>query len=271
MQRSVRELCGLHILARGGYTGSKQRVYPTSLRVVVDEADGRFEASCRREAIHVPLADRCCADFISQVRSRGEQYVRENRVHFQTVYDDAVAVAVSGDSGEYEVLLDWSEARKGFVEATCTCPYFEDHGLCKHIWATIRKADAQGIGPRNGKRRLSVLEGDLDDKEDEGAADFWDSDDDDDDSYEGKGAVAPPRAAGPRPRGNRGRLPLGGINWRPSSTTATPRSPRMRAYLRPRRHARHGTYSTSPRVTRPVESRFGSSSGKPRWMGNSAS
>ncbi|MGO8751936.1 MAG: SNF2-related protein [Thermoguttaceae bacterium] len=145
----------------------------------------------------MPLADRCCADFISQVRSRGEQYVRENRVHFQTVYDDAVAVAVSGDSGEYEVLLDWSEARKGFVEATCTCPYFEDHGLCKHIWATIRKADAQGIGPRNGKRRLSVLEGDLDDKEDEGAADFWDSDDDDDDSYEGKGAWRAATRSGP--------------------------------------------------------------------------
>ena len=62
--------------------------------------------------------------------------------------------------------------RSGIVESSCTCPYFEDRGPCKHIWATMLAADARGLGPRAGSRKLSVLtpesdEWDLDDEPDE--------------------------------------------------------------------------------------------------------
>jgi superfamily II DNA or RNA helicase len=120
----------------------------------------------------MPFADRCSLDFEPQVQSRGQRYFHERRVRLGSTDGETVRAAVAGSSGDYEVLLDWSDARNGIVESSCTCPYFEDQGLCKHIWATMLAADARGLGPRAGSRKLSVLtpdsdEWDLDDEADE--------------------------------------------------------------------------------------------------------
>ncbi len=124
----------------------------------------------------MPFADRCSLEFESQVQSRGQRYFHEGRVQLGSKDGETVRAAVAGSSGDYEVLLDWSDARNGIVESSCTCPYFEDCGPCKHIWATMLAADAGGLGPRAGSRKLSVLtpepdDGDLDDE-----ADDWEED-----------------------------------------------------------------------------------------------
>jgi len=124
----------------------------------------------------MPFADRCSLEFEPQVQSRGRRYFHERRVRLRSADGETVRAAVAGSSGDYEVLLDWSDARSGIIESSCTCPYFEDRGPCKHIWATMLAADAGGLGPRAGSRNLSVLtpepdEGDLDDE-----ADDWEED-----------------------------------------------------------------------------------------------
>jgi len=151
----------------------------------------------------MPFANRCSFEFKSDVKTRGEQYYREDRVQLATVASHRVAAVVSGGSGDYEVVVDWSENERSYVEASCTCPYFDDHGLCKHIWATMLDADAKGIGPRRGSGQLTVFEADSD--EDDDQDDDWepeydlldepddddqdddDQDDDDQDDDEGPG------------------------------------------------------------------------------------
>lgn len=50
-------------------------------------------------------------------------------------------------SRRYDVRLDLPASRgKGRLVAQCTCPYFDQGDLCKHIWATILQADADGWG-----------------------------------------------------------------------------------------------------------------------------
>ena len=99
------------------------------------------------------LADRCIHHFNSGIRSRGEQYVRENRVSMLSVGQNELRAMVRGDSeAAYEVVLDWEFSREQLA-VCCTCPYYDEHAICKHIWATILTADAANIGPR-GKHRL---------------------------------------------------------------------------------------------------------------------
>jgi hypothetical protein len=120
----------------------------------------------------MPFADRCSLEFDPQVQSRGKRYFHEGRVHLGSADGEIVRAAVAGSSGDYEVVLDWSDACSGTVESSCTCPYFVDQGPCKHIWATLLAADARGFGPRAGSGKLSVLTAE---------SDGWDLDDEPDD------------------------------------------------------------------------------------------
>ena len=111
--------------------------------------------------------DRCLLDFDPGVVARGAAYFRQGRIVPGPAINDALLAIVKGTSGAYQVLLDWSDVSSGIVEAACTCPYFDDVGLCKHIWATMLAADARGLGPRSGRQRLTAVEtdppdGDLD-------------------------------------------------------------------------------------------------------------
>jgi hypothetical protein len=87
----------------------------------------------------------------SEVRQRGASYFREGRVSLTSREAEHIEAVVTGSSSSlYEVLLE-REGQQLF--AFCVCPFFTDRGeICKHIWATVLKADAvQGLrGPRGG-------------------------------------------------------------------------------------------------------------------------
>ena len=71
---------------------------------------------------------------------------------------------VHGES-EYEVVLDWGFSREQLA-VCCTCPYYDEHANCKHIWATILAADEANVGPR-GKGPLGILPMDPEDYADD--------------------------------------------------------------------------------------------------------
>jgi len=129
------------------------------------------------------LADRCIHEFEGGIRRRGEQYFREGRVSPGEREPGEFRAFVRGES-EYEVVLDWEFSREQLA-ICCTCPYYDEHATCKHIWAAILAADAANIGPR-GKNRLGVLPMEPEDYQDEGDdddswLDVYDEEDDDED------------------------------------------------------------------------------------------
>lgn len=71
--------------------------------------------------------------FDSRVRQRARDYARDSAVSFMRAKGDVVVAIVTG-SNDYEVVLRYAE---GTIACRCTCPYFEDEDLCKHIWATL--------------------------------------------------------------------------------------------------------------------------------------
>jgi len=85
------------------------------------------------------------ASFPLDVRARGDQYYSSRRVRIVTAGPLALNALVSGTVG-YVVDL---HAEPTLLTASCTCPYAGDHGICKHIWATLRQAEAE--------RKLDVI------------------------------------------------------------------------------------------------------------------
>jgi len=65
------------------------------------------------------------------IRERGQVYAEEGRVGIVGVDDLTVRALVTGDSGDYESVVD----RRDFTRSTCNCPY---EGLCKHIAAVVQ-------------------------------------------------------------------------------------------------------------------------------------
>ena len=86
------------------------------------------------------LSSELSYDFDSRVRQRGLNYFRTGRVEIIHGSDVAVGARVRGAS-LYQVSLEWT---KRALETSCSCPYFEDGGGCKHLWATILAAEAEG-------------------------------------------------------------------------------------------------------------------------------
>jgi len=128
------------------------------------------------------LADRCIQEFDAGVRRRGEQYFREGRVSPGDRGPGEFRAYVHGES-EYEVVLDWEFSREQLA-VCCTCPYYDEHATCKHIWATILAADAKNIGPP-GKHQLGVLPMEPEDYDDDDEDDLWLDVCDDEDEDEG--------------------------------------------------------------------------------------
>jgi len=128
------------------------------------------------------LAARCLKEFNSKVRSKGESYFRQRAVKITSFQTDAVAGIVRGSQADpYRFVISWGDADTDIV-AACNCPYYEGGDFCKHLWAAMLKADAEGrtASLADSKRPLSLihrfdLEADDDDE-------YWDDDDDDDDS-----------------------------------------------------------------------------------------
>jgi len=77
------------------------------------------------------------AAFPSGVRTRGDQYFGSGRVRV-VQSDPAMIMAIVAGSTSYMVQVT---AAQGILTVSCSCPYAAEHGICKHIWATLRFAD----------------------------------------------------------------------------------------------------------------------------------
>jgi hypothetical protein len=87
------------------------------------------------------LSAKLAQKFSSTTRKRGLEYCCQLRVEIQRGSDFEVEACVSG-SQAYGVDLNW---RDGKLSVWCECPYYVDSGFpCKHLWATILAAEAQG-------------------------------------------------------------------------------------------------------------------------------
>ena len=100
------------------------------------------------------LAERCLQFFDPQVRTRGQHYLNDGRVVLGESSENELHAIVEGQA-DYRVFLHWGSSQ-GQLIVCCTCPYYDDKGPCKHIWATILAADAKGLGPK-GRQPLNLL------------------------------------------------------------------------------------------------------------------
>jgi superfamily II DNA or RNA helicase len=117
------------------------------------------------------LATVFSGSFPAKLRKRGTQYWRDGLVTLISWNGERVKAVVSG-SEEYQVTLRRDEK---LLWASCSCPYSGDRGeLCKHVWATLLAADAEGglRGPRGGLPRDIFVNssGVVDEEDDEEAA-----------------------------------------------------------------------------------------------------
>ena len=98
------------------------------------------------------LASVLSGHFDDEVRARGASYYRLGAVRIKRGNATGVEAGVRG-SRVYDVEIVWDGRR---LTLFCDCPYYEDVGACKHIWATILAADAANyftaitrLGPRD--------------------------------------------------------------------------------------------------------------------------
>jgi superfamily II DNA or RNA helicase len=102
----------------------------------------------RRSVIAVmELSKRCAHESGSRDWHRGEEYFRRGAVEIIDPALTGLKAAVQGSASDpYIVELDWSKATQETLFVSCSCPRFDDVGVCKHIIATILAADAAGLG-----------------------------------------------------------------------------------------------------------------------------
>src|SRR5690606_28256931 len=93
--------------------------------------------------------------FSSPVRRRGADYYRGGRVRIDTATASHVRASVLG-TVRYKVEL---RRHEGQMRVYCSCPHF-DVEECKHIWATVLAAGAQGLLRGDGAHgKLVVVPG----------------------------------------------------------------------------------------------------------------
>ena len=135
------------------------------------------------------LAKRCFQEFDSRDWRRGQEYFQRGAV---SIYDQDSASLEAGVKGSdprpYDVRIDWSQARKKTLRVYCSCPRFDDVGLCKHVAATILAADEEGLGrmvPGTGGFFLKSYDFEPADRD---RYDLEDTDEDDDEGgFDGRG------------------------------------------------------------------------------------
>lgn len=119
----------------------------------------------RRTQPSWPLSVRARDAFSAQIRHRGEAYYTGGKLGTPAVVGECATVKVQG-TDIYTVQFNWELAQKySVVRASCDCPYYADHFLCKHCWAVILKLDEAKIGRTiQGGEQLRVRH-DLDSKD----------------------------------------------------------------------------------------------------------
>jgi superfamily II DNA or RNA helicase len=118
--------------------------------------------------------------FTSAVRSRGQDYFRSRLVKITKADHKYLEAKVHG-SENYKVIF---KVRGKELEVSCTCPYF-DEDYCKHLWATMLAAEAQGYLYEASREVTQLVMADSYDDEDDDYDDFYDEEED---SYEMKRA-----------------------------------------------------------------------------------
>ncbi len=87
-----------------------------------------------------PLTAQLARSFPFAVRTRGQGYFLHGAVEIVDVGTRSIRALVQGSS-LYVVTVSWSSVDLA-VEVECSCAYFNDRGLCKHIWATLLQVDS---------------------------------------------------------------------------------------------------------------------------------
>jgi len=85
------------------------------------------------------LAIQLSHEFTRKVRNKGAGYYRNGAVEIVSHTDSQVDAIVSGTE-DYLVRLTLGRVA---LNVACTCPYFDGGDTCKHLWATMLKADAK--------------------------------------------------------------------------------------------------------------------------------
>ncbi len=76
--------------------------------------------------------------------ARGDGYFHDGAVLNFQLHGSMATAEVLGEQF-YQSAVDWSEVPKdGQIKVSCTCPFFKNDNLCKHLWALIVYVDAQG-------------------------------------------------------------------------------------------------------------------------------
>jgi superfamily II DNA or RNA helicase len=78
-----------------------------------------------------------------RIRERGARYFSRGAVQVVSGTPDQVVARVRG-TRPYRVRLQVADDPTSLL-AQCTCPYFDGHGVCKHVWATLLMAEEQGL------------------------------------------------------------------------------------------------------------------------------
>src|SRR5437762_633746 len=111
------------------------------------------------------LLDVAADEFDSGVKQRGQEYFEEGAVRITNAADDRISARVRGQD-HYHVKIRWDGT--GRMDFRCTCPYFEDQGPCKHIWATLLQADEEELLPRGQNGNGVDVDADGDEDDDDG-------------------------------------------------------------------------------------------------------
>ncbi|MFJ8457087.1 SWIM zinc finger family protein [Bacillus paramycoides] len=79
---------------------------------------------------------------------RGYEYYEDGHVEDVEIHDKKVFAFVTGNAGNYEVIIDLED----FTESSCECPY---ENYCKHMAAVVY--EIQGAGESTVKEQLKGL------------------------------------------------------------------------------------------------------------------
>lgn len=122
----------------------------------------------------------------AQIRN-GTQYFYGGHVKVVDATNDRVHCNVRGSASEpYDVVFDWTKSDGTRVASICTCPAWDDHGICKHQFAAAMMVDLQSQAPAkvlaHSELHLEPSEALLDEfgLEDDYADDVYYDDDEDD-------------------------------------------------------------------------------------------
>jgi superfamily II DNA or RNA helicase len=74
--------------------------------------------------------------------NKGRTYFRTGAVTIQSGSPDRVSAIVKG-GGTYTVVV-YTDMAENAVVGSCTCPFYDDGNICKHIWAVVLSAESKG-------------------------------------------------------------------------------------------------------------------------------